>query len=520
MKKILLLLIITGNAVYITNCQTTFNLRDRYGFEACTLASIIPTDSCYYVTGIIADTIFPYKTGTIFVKLDLEGNPLLIKTLKSVGKTYETWYNSLTLLDDGNLFVTGYSIDSMLKTILIKYNVNGDTLFVKEFQSPYFPSNDFIVPRGGSVVLQDGGVAILNYLGKGVGNYTDADFYIIRTDSSGTILWDKIYATPLWERPESLKATPDGKMIAGGILTNQGTNVQNYTFQCHIFQVDTLGKKEWSYTSPLSSGLRDAANDMLLLDDGSIIVASGIGHEQYHPSVSEVYFDRYVFKLNPQHEIEWELTFADPTITLLTGTSNLVGLSDGSGYILAGRVHSAPEQPSGYSATKGWLAKISPDGDSIWTRSYSYPMAPPSRHIVYDLKETPDGGLILCGQSRDWNNYPQQGWLLKLDQHGCLVPGCHLSDVVEEEAVDERIHLSIYPNPARDYLNFYLRTPSPVREASFRIINAAGVMVSKFKSDMPDVTYIVPVWDWPSGVYFLQYLEEGQVRTSQKFIKH
>ena len=53
--------------------QNTFNKRLHFNFPAAVLTSIVSTDSCYYATGIIADSIPPYNTGNIFVKFDLTG---------------------------------------------------------------------------------------------------------------------------------------------------------------------------------------------------------------------------------------------------------------------------------------------------------------------------------------------------------------------------------------------------------------------------------------------------------------
>lgn len=97
------------------------------------------------------------------------------------------------------------------------------------------------------------------------------------------------------------------------------------------------------------------------------------------------------------------------------------------------------------------------------------------------------------------------------------MPGCHLVDATEER--QPQVKLAVYRNPARDYLNFYLRTPAPVREASFRIVSAAGAVVREFWSTAPGATHIVPVWDWAPGVYYLQYLEGGVVRGVEGFVK-
>ncbi|MCF8247703.1 MAG: T9SS type A sorting domain-containing protein [Saprospiraceae bacterium] len=521
MKRRALFIAILMVGMIKVESQETFNIRDRYDFLACVLTSVVPTDSCYYVAGVIADTTPPYRTGSIFIKLDLQGTPLSIKTIKGNEESFESWHSTLMQIEEGSFFNVGDSYDSITTTFLAKYNAFGDTLFTQRYLSPYLPVANFIKPWGGATLMPDGGVAILCWiytLDTPIDN--DANYYLIRTDSLGNKIWGKIYATPKWERPQSIVTTPGGSIICGGVRTNQTTNVQNLTFQCHIFQVDSLGNSEWEYLSPISAGLRDAANDMLLLDDGSIIVASGIGHEQQHASVNEVYFDRLVFKLNPQHQIEWELTFPDSALTGWARTKKLIKLSDGSGYIMAGMIYNSQPPPK-YFTVRGWLSKISTAGDSIWTRRYAFLVDGENEHEIYDVRETSDGGLIICGESFDWDddaNYPQQGWLLKLDEYGCLVPGCQLSDATDEVQAT-KIKLSIYPNPTTDYLNFLINAPNPASRATIRIINGEGKLVKEFKTDSFNSTFIVPVWDWASGVYWVQVMVEGKLITTEKFIK-
>jgi Secretion system C-terminal sorting domain len=498
--------------------QTTFNRRLHFDFPAAVLTSIVPTDSCYYATGIIADSIFPYKTGSLFVKFDLQGEPILIKTLTSTQKTYETWFNDLTLLTDGNFAVQGITVDTTVRTILIKFMADGDTIFTKEYLNPAYPNFEFIQPRGGFEPMPGGGFVISNAIK--VGSQANVDIYLIKTDSLGNKQWGKVYVNSMWDRPQSLIVTPEGKIIVGGIRTNDNTALENYSYRCHIFQVDSAGNVEWDYLSPNGVGfLRDAANDMVLLDDGSLVVASGVGTEIDWPSVNQVYFDKMVFKLKANLEEEWNVVFKEPKLTGSAYLSNVIRVSDGSGFVIAGKTGEDTPGNNNF-ALRGWIGKVSPDGDSIWTREYIGVESNNPRHQIIDLKETADGGFIICGESRDLDadSIPQQAWLLKLDEYGCLVPGCYTA--TEEPAGGEpAISLAIYPNPASDYLNFYLRTPRPVREANFHIVSAGGRLMKTFQSDRPDATYIVPVWDWAAGVYFLQYVEEGVVRASEKFVK-
>ena len=63
---------------------------------------------------------------------------------------------------------------------------------------------------------------------------------------------------------------------------------------------------------------------MILLEDGSLIVASGIGHEQERSSVNVVWYEKSVFKLNNNQQIDWEVSFPEDSLTSRARTTNLL----------------------------------------------------------------------------------------------------------------------------------------------------------------------------------------------------
>jgi Secretion system C-terminal sorting domain len=497
--------------------QTTFNKRFHLGFPAAIMSGVIPTDSCYYGIGIVLDSVYPHPIASFFAKFDLQGNTIFVKTLSDPDKWHDTRVPAFVISSDNNFVAAGITLDSIRKIFLIKYTPGGDTIFTKSYLHPLYPQESFVY-LANLTTTDDGGFIMTGNLEMPAG-INNTDILVLKTDSLGNEIFKKNLGTTSFDELSYSIINASSGYIIGALQNNGNTSIQNYSFRTLIIRIDSVGQKQWQYLSPIDSGLRDAANDMVLLDDGSLVVASGVGTEIDHPSVNVVYFDKYVFKLNPDGEIEWELTFKDPELTSVSRTTNLIQLSNGSGFLLAGMAHVKLSPILG--SVMGWIAKITPEGDSTWIRRYAFLDQQSSAHTIYDLKETPDGGFILCGEARDWSgtdSIPQQAWLLKLDEYGCLVPGCYTA--TEEPAGEEpAISLAIYPNPASDYLNFYLRTPRPVREASFRIVSAGGRLMKTFQSDRPDATFIVPVWDWPAGVYFLQYLEGGVVRVSEKFIK-
>ncbi len=513
----LIFIILVAGTGYL-NGQITFNKRTSFNTLATYLTSIVVTDSCYFVTGLFADTIPFVQVGGLFAKINLEGEVLFVKKLISTEQPYFNYVNTLTALQDGNFAVTGLTYDPVMKGMLIKYNSLGDTLWTREYLNPFYPDREFIHPLA-MAPTPDGGFAISCWIEKAFGN---ADIYLIKTDSLGNKEWGKVYGHYLlYDRPESLVVTPDNKIILGAIRTNSNTTNEDYFYRAHIFQVDSLGNFEWEYISPFTEGLKDAANDIILLEDGSLVIVSGIGTEYERTSVNVVWFEKMLFKLNTVHEVEWESVFIGDQPTSFTTLKRGIQLSDGSGYVAAGITPQPLENPfSNDWVSEGWLVKVSLEGDSIWSRSYVGVESESSRHQILDLKETTDGGIILCGESRNpyADSIPQQAWLLKLDAFGCLVPGCQITSSKWEESA-KQIRLDIFPNPTTDYLNIYFKARQDAEVGTFRIIDAQGRIMKTFQSDRSDVTFLLPVWEWSPGIYFLQYWENEKIKSTRKFIK-
>ncbi len=498
--------------------QTTFNHRYHFGFPSAVLTSVLPVDDGYYATGIISDTVFPYETGNIFVKFDTEGVPVYLKTLTDTLISVETWENTLLPTPDGGFLLTGYSFTPVMKALLIKYDADGDTLFTRTYLNPHYPAGEFIRPMA-FAETPDGGYVIVNWMGTAVlGN---SDVSVLKIDSIGNEQWHKIYGDVFRDIPRSVIVDELGNIIVGAMRLNNNLVAENYVFQVSIFQLDSEGNLQWSYLTSPSTMLRDAANDMVLLDDGSLVIASGDGTEYVHPSVNAVWFKKLIFKLDPNHELEWESEFPEPKESSWTKSTNLIEFSDDSGFLFAG---TAPDYSlsEGYDHIKGWLAKISHDGESIWEREYVYLTNKLNAHEIFDIKETSDGGFIFCGQAVDYTNagtIPQQAWLIKVDEWSCLVPGCYLIDSADESSKVSGFRLAIYPNPAAEYLNFHFRSPDfNKNKGSFSVLDANGRLIREFATDRNDATFILPVHDWAAGVYFLQYREDGQLLATERFV--
>lgn len=493
--------------------QPTFNVRTRLGFPAATFSGVIATDSCYFITGIIADTVPPFRTGALFAKFDLEGNPTLVKTLSSTTHTYETWRPTLLEAPDG-LWVSGYAFMPDMRGILMHYNQEGDTLEVFPFFNYYYPAKTFISPQG-MAIADDKFVIASSIESVSLG----VNISLVCMDKSGHIWWNKSLGGNLYEAAGCIFSSYNGNYILGGWLTNANTVFQNYICRTLLYEIDTLGQVVWQFLSP-SNQLIGAPYGLYQEPDGSIVVATSKGWEDStNPHYHALRWHNYIFKLDADRQFDWGWELHSPFYSRDTDFNKLIACNDGSGYVAAGL------STIGTTPTNGiyWgrVSKVSPQGDSIWDRHYAFPISTDFPfHELYDIKETPDGGFILCGQSV--NNYadsfPQQGWLLRLDAQGCLVPGCGLVPV-EEAASQEPPAMLLYPNPASDWLSVHLGEAGA--EGQLRIVDIQGRHVLNFEAPLGNTTYVLSLTGLPPGIYTLQWLSAGRlVRAEQLVVAH
>jgi hypothetical protein len=100
--------------------------------------------------------------------------------------------------------------------------------------------------------------------------------------------------------------------------------------------------------------------------------------------------------------------------------------------------------------------KFTPDGDSIWMRSYYHLNDSADWNNIWAFQEAPDSGFLHLGKLVDWDNdiapvRIQHFYMLKTDQYGCLQKGCQTIGL--EEIGPLEAELRVYPNPTTGVLH-------------------------------------------------------------------
>ena len=477
-----------------------------------TFRAVYPTDSCYYVVGNTTDSTF--TSVVIFAKLGLAGELLFHKYLQLPGTDYYNTYSDLSGAPNGNLLTCGDAWGDEGLAQLRIFGTNGDTLLTKGFKNLNFPDQ---IHEVALEVRQNekGGYAMLISF-QADDSPSDVDISLVVLDSLfQTEFYGSYASTSMHEISNSLIVDNDGGYIIGAERTNDGQGLINYDKRTLIIKVESTGGQAWQWLSP-TGVLQDEAKAMIRTPDGGLVVASGMGTEWgNNPNYHVLFWDAMIFKLDADRNVVWSTPFRGYHPSPQTELTEMVESTDGNGYVASGIVAEKEGNDPAYHSS--WLVKVSPEGDSLWSRRYTWYNGEFIAPEVFDMKATPDDGYVLVGYSPNVG-LPAPGWIMKVDPFGCLIPGCHLPNFTEDEKADAT-SFAIYPNPVGDFLNFQLRGSQDMKDATFRIVNIEGKVMEEIASVNVQATVTVLVSGWPSGTYFLQCLENGTVICSEKFVK-
>ncbi len=366
----------TGDLIWIKNIGT---IRTEKGFE------VKPTsDGGYIITGHARNPAG--EDHAYLIKTDAAGTVVWTKIYNSGLGRVDLAY-AVQQTDDGGYIIAGYTAPASgpADAFLIKTDPAGAVAWIKLFGGAG-------IDHAVSVQqLTDGGYVLAgssNSFGSG-----DFDVFIVRTDSSGTVMWTKVCGGLSDDFSYSVRQTSDLGFIIAGKTSSFGAGGTDV----YAIKLDASGVLVWSRA--YGGVADDAGNASSQAKDGGYVIAGttfsfGAGgsdsyliktdcmgssgcHESASATVSN--WCTGALALPPVWSVTSAGTPISPAPVIGSGGSTITIICD---CII-------PEQPDSITGTGG-IAKVCP-GD---TRTYT---VPPVTHAASYTWSVPAGASITSG---------------------------------------------------------------------------------------------------------------------------
>ncbi len=281
----------------------------------------------------------------------------------------------------------------------------------------------------------DGGYAVLGFSNSNDGNLAVKnsnvnDYWLLKLDGNGNIIWNKTYGGSKDDRGQSLVQTLDGGYaLTGYAMSDDGDGTVNNGFHDNwVIKLDAQGAIEWEKSFGFSG--HDHSYDIIETRDGGLFFsgflditsakADGYSDKGTIAATAHGVGEFWGTKLDAQGNIQWRKYFG--------GTNNdrshaVVEANDG-GYVLSGFTESEDfDIKSSRGSYDFWVVKVDDQGEMLWERSYGGT----GIEISYDMAKTNDNGYVVVGNtfSSDIDISKNHGesdvWLIKINDAGDLV---------------------------------------------------------------------------------------------------
>ena len=286
------------------------------------------------------------------------------------------------------------------------------------------------------VQTSDGGYALAGYTHSYI-PYELPDFYLVKTDSSGNMQWNKTYRLAnRYSRAYSVVQTSDGGYALAGCSYEIGAT---YAGDYWLVKTDSDGNKQWGNLWGAPDEI-DCAYSVVQTSDGGYAIAGETYWDKWW-TPPDWNWDMWLIKTDSNGSTQWTEIYGEDYVD--EHAYSVVQTSD-VGYAIAGEwfgnmwlvktdssgnmqwnktYESVPRGESvvqtsdgGYAiaGVGGRLVKTDSSGNELWNKNYGGTQA----DCAYSVVQTSDGGYALAGYTESFGFGLKDFWLVKTDSSG------------------------------------------------------------------------------------------------------
>lgn len=456
----------------------------------------------YIAGGLISDTLNGSGVNSMVIS-GLNSTGQVLWTKKYRNKKLQYVYNTFvtrTFLKQGNFLYHACSVldsNGKYNGALLKFNLNGDTLWQKIYRDTVFG----LIPQmvTGSV---DGGFLITGYFI--VGN----PCLLIKTDANGNELWRKkiTKVTPsVLDGKAIIQDSASKKIVIVGYQFIGGTN----SFE-NVLILDSLGNKinQNSYNS--NGGI---LFDLIQTKDKKFVA---VGQKIYPQTLGGYNLIRSFalkFDVDSPSVPLWKIDGYDE-LSLTNNFSCIYELDNGD-MLIGGDLDTTHTK----QLTDNYfhrLIKIDKNGNVISKRLYDYRKDTGSTYSqsLSSLSPGQNGSILAAFQL--YNASPNPFFFVKYDSTGCDSSAAHCATLnlvgIGETKTDET-GLKIYPNPVKDFLSF---ETTSTEEMEARFTDVLGREVTRQRMTQNNK---IDVRNLENGMYLITISRNKKIISKTKIIK-
>jgi hypothetical protein len=437
-------------------------------------------------------------------------------------------------LEDSSFAVTGssssfYGVGS--EAFLMKIDSAGNYLWSNSYGGPETDVGRRVLYK------QNVGFYIAGHTNSyGNGGY---DFYLIKTDLSGNLEWEKSYGYSQWERVHDAVLTADG----GIMMVGESNSTMNANKDMYIVRTDQNGDTLW--TKQFGTDGDDIITSIHTLDDSTYY----LGGSMYVADSSKI--KGCVMKIHDDGTIYWTKTYGYLGNTFINDihliNSEIVGVGftdkvsdtllyefyfryDLDGNIIRERYTGSTgermalavvpfETPNKYYiAYSLWDVWSYPDANDVAIARFSDTLyheqtvatiAHYQPDFLNHLIPTSDGGAIAVGGTNSVNLDYHHVCVVKIGPNDaypyCLAPHT-LEQLVNVDETIEALGIDIFPNPTSDFLTIQSELGS---DLEVELINTFGQVV--LSKEFNGSSNSIDVTSLSQGIYFVKVLVDGKI---------
>ena len=246
------------------------------------------------------------------------------------------------------------------------------------------------------------------------GNVGGSDFWIMKRNIDGTLIWSKTFGGAGIDELETLMPHADGGVIAFGTThTNQGT-FGTILGLAGGWLMRTNNNGSLIDGKIFGGNVTETAVDAFRHVNGNVTMVLEAASPVLNGQMNHGLVDVWIVHVNPSFATQWSVLLGG---TGVDAAEAITADANGNIYVAATSNSNLPGLSPNQGGQDVWVIKLSPTGDILWQKTFGGSEDDKATDILIH----PDGFVYLIAQSQssdgdfDSNSGLNDLWLLKLD---------------------------------------------------------------------------------------------------------